>query len=399
MIWIIAFGLLGLAAGIGQRQGAVRAAFSILGLVGGAMLAMPLSPVAQKLLDIAGVQQPWTRWALAPLVVFVAVWFIFKIVGYVAHNRIDFIYKYKKEDEERYRWERLTVKLGLYLGLLEGAICFFLLLIPIYVVGYTTVQLAADEGEPAWVQYVSSARHQLQNTKLDLALAACDPAPKQYYETADILGLLRQNPVLEARLGRYPPFLLLSERAEFQAISGDRPLNDMISKKGSIAEILSHDKIRAVITNREIMTVVTRVAEADLKDLREYLETGKSPKYDDEKILGRWTINIDASILALRNKMPLLSAIDANRRRQLMAATMSGTVLLATPENKIIIRTRAATGPNALLLKGAWQKQSDGYQIILEEKGGDQKAEAAVDNIDRLTLSLPNQALVFDKDG
>ena len=51
------------------------------------------------------------------------------------------------------------------------------------------------------------------------------------------------------------------------------------------------------------------------------------------------------------------------------------------------------------MLKGAWQKQSDGYQIILEEKGGDQKAEAAVDNIDRLTLSLPNQALVFDKDG
>ena len=398
MIWIIALGLLALVGGIAQRQGAVRAAFSILGLLVGAILAMPLSPLVRKLLAVAGVQLPWTQWAWAPVIVFFVVLVVFKTAGYLVHDKIDYLYKYKKEDEERFRWERLTAKLGLCLGLLEGAIWFFLLMIPIYVGGYFTVQMAAEEGDPAWIRYVSSLRHELQNSKLDLALAACDPAPLLYYESADILGLLRQNPVLESRLSRYPAFLSLSERPEFQAIAADKSVHDLITRKASISELLDQPKIRAVVMNQDILGPLLEFTPSDLKDLREYLETGKSPKYDDEKILGRWSINIDGSIAALRKKMPALSPADANRIRGAMRLSMGSAILLATPENKILIRTAATSGPTALSLKGTWQKKGEHYQITISEKDGEQKGDASVDSADRLTILLPRQALVFDKE-
>lgn len=398
MIWIIALGLLAFVGGIGQRQGGVRAAFSILGLLVGAILAMPLSPLVRSLLSAAGVQMPWTRWAWAPVIVFFVFLIVFKIMGYVVHDKIDYIFKYKKEDEERIRWERLAAKLGLCLGLLEGAIWFFLLMIPIYVAGYFTVQMAAEEGDPAWIRYVSSLRHELQNSKLDLALAACDPAPRFYYESADILGLLRQNPILERRLSHYPGFFTLSERTEIQELAADKTAHDLINHKASISELLDQPKVRAVVMNQEILTALTSLSSADLKDLREYLETGKSPKFDDEKILGRWSINVDGSIAALRKKMPTLTPIDANRIRAAMKVTMGTAILTATPENKILIRTAATSGPTALSLKGTWQKQGDHYEINISEKGGDQKGDGTVDSADRLTILLPRQALVFDKE-
>ena len=96
--------------------------------------------------------------------------------------------------------------------------------------------------------------------------------------------------------------------------------------------------------------------------------------------------------------MPALSPTDANRIRAAMRFSMGSAILLATPENKVIIRTAATSGPTALSLKGTWQKQGDHYQLTITEKDGEQKGDASVDNADRLTILLPRQALVFDKE-
>jgi len=85
-------------AGLGYRQGVVRVAFSLVGIIVGALLAVPLSKPIKPVLMAVGVKNPTLVWALAPLIVFLIISILFKLAAFAVHHKIDVYFKYKAGD-------------------------------------------------------------------------------------------------------------------------------------------------------------------------------------------------------------------------------------------------------------------------------------------------------------
>src|SRR3954466_13837859 len=107
MIWILALILFGCLAYVGWTMGAIRAGFSLLGLLVGSLLAFPLGKLLHSLLGVFGLKNPLLVWLLAPFIVFVLILIIFKIGGYAVHQKVDHYYKYKAGDLKMGLFERL----------------------------------------------------------------------------------------------------------------------------------------------------------------------------------------------------------------------------------------------------------------------------------------------------
>ncbi len=212
MFWLLALVLLASLAGIGYRQGAIRVAFSLVGILLGALLAGPLGKLVKPLLVGLGVKNPVLAWVLAPLIVFLMISIAFKIGAYTVHQKVDVHFKYHAGDLRLALWERLSRRLGLCLGLVNGALYLILISFVIYVFSYWTVQLATEDKDPRIVRILNRLGQDLQSTGFAKVARAIDPMPQAWYDAADVAGLIYKNPLLEARLARYPAFLGLAER-------------------------------------------------------------------------------------------------------------------------------------------------------------------------------------------
>ena len=142
--WLLALVLLASLAGIGYRQGAIRVAFSFVGILLGALLAGPLGKLVKPLLVVLGLKTPALAWLLAPLIVFVLISVIFKVAALMVHQKVDVHFKYHAGDLRLALWERLNRRLGLCLGLANGALYLILLSVVIYPLSYWTFQMATD---------------------------------------------------------------------------------------------------------------------------------------------------------------------------------------------------------------------------------------------------------------
>src|ERR1700731_2598466 len=119
-IWILSVLLLASLAGIGYRQGAIRVGISLVGIIVGAIVAVPLGHLVARLLGLFGLKDPLLLWALGPLVAFIVVSIIFKSAAAAAHHKVDMHYKYHAGDLRTALWERLNRRLGLGLALVNG---------------------------------------------------------------------------------------------------------------------------------------------------------------------------------------------------------------------------------------------------------------------------------------
>src|ERR1035437_239990 len=127
IFWLLALVLLASLAGIGFRQGAVRVAFSFVGILLGALLAGPLGKLIKPLLVACGLKTPPLAWLLAPLIAFVLISIIFKVAAQVAHKKVDVYFRYHTGDLRQVLWERLNRRGGLCLAPSHGALYLILL--------------------------------------------------------------------------------------------------------------------------------------------------------------------------------------------------------------------------------------------------------------------------------
>lgn len=395
IIWLSALVILGLLALIGYYQGVIRVAISLVGLFVAALLAVPFSPLIKPIIPAIGFKHPFWEPIIPPLIIFILVMIIFKVVGMFVHRKVTMFYKYKTDDKTAIKWERLSHRLGLSLGLVNGAIYFVLLLIPFYVAGYLTTQVASGAEDPKGLRFINETRKQMQEAKVDKVVAAYDPAPDNFYEAADIVGLVKNNPLLQSRLSRYPVFLSLGERQEFQDIANDVQINEMIQAQAKIGDIVNHPKVQAVITNAAISREVSTLLGSDLKDLHEYLKTGKSEKYDEEKILGLWKLNLDATVAQEKNGNPKITPLQLRQLKETKYAPMRGVTLVATTDNKVILKNPppAFGTPAPVLVSGTWTAFGSGYQIALSGPATDASFENG-----RLLVPRDGMTLVFDKE-
>ena len=380
----------------GYYSGPIRAAFSLLGLFFGIVLAGPLSPLTRHLLPLLGLQHPLWQLFVPQALAFLIVLIIFMIAGGVAHRKVSLHFKYKVDEKQLVMWERLYSRLGLCVGLLNGAVYFFLIMIPIYIGGYFTAEAASDGNNPPGAQFLTKTREQLHDLKLDRVLAGYDPTPAQVYQASDIADLVLQNPLLKSRLAHYPPFLTLGQRPQFQALANDEPLLEMIDRQANINDIIKYPAVQAIVTNTTLTGEIYGILGHDLNDLQEYLETGKSPKYDDETILGVWTIDPRATLAQERKRHPGLTPRQVAKLRDNMYPIITDLSLTATTDNQVILKKSSPSGSFTTVGVGTWKKDGD-YEVTIPGSKPE-NTEIEIDEGDTLLLPKDGYVMVFDKE-
>jgi hypothetical protein len=406
MVWFLALVLLASLAGIGFRQGAIRVAFAFVGIVMGALLAGLLAKPVKALLITFGLKTPALAWLLAPVVAFLIISIIFKIAGYMVHQKVDVHFKYKAGDLRLALWERLNRRLGLCLALVNGALYLILIATVIYPLSYWTYQLASSQEDPRAVKILNGLGKDLQTTGFAKVARALDPMPKLWYDSADLAGLLYSNPLIDARVSRYPAFLGLAERPEFQDMAKDTEWSELRLRQAPIMKMVDQPKTQAIIQNPELLKLIWATVVPDMTDLQTYLVTGKSPKYGAEKILGRWTFNVSVAMALFRQAKPNTTSKEMQNWKRWMVAAFSKTTFVAMTDHQAILKevpqlkapaagAISSSGPQTL--KGDWKGADGKYQLNLSGASRDEQLAATVEG-ERLTVAGQGIALVFDRE-
>jgi hypothetical protein len=413
-------------------------AISLIGLIVGVMLAVPLGHSLHSLMGPIGVKNPVWVTLVPPVIVFAIIYLAAMGFSFFVHHKIYLIYKYKHDDVDRIRWERMNHHVGVALGLLTGTLFFFFVCGVIYAAGYLTVQLSAEENNPSTIKFINSVRQDMADTGFDKAAAKFQPAPKLYYQTADILGLLYHNPLLQSRLARYPYFLSLGDKPEFQEIANDKEYNDLIFGKAPITQIIDHPRTQALLQNPDVLNYVKTT---DLADLKEFLKTGKSPKYENQEILGVWSLDKSAVLTHIRKSNPDIKTKELRVMQQALALVPPVSVV-ATPDNKLIVRTAAPAAPETppadqqppvdpmvarygpnyrgggtapvapkapapaalptvipkLSGEGGWTEEAGQYVLTLNDAAGKQLKGTAQIQSDEMVVNIAGASLIFDKE-
>ncbi|HUS35675.1 MAG TPA: CvpA family protein [Verrucomicrobiae bacterium] len=340
-IWILALVLCAVFGAIGFFSGAIRTALLWIGVVLASIVTGLIAPKLVGLMPKIGIKHPlWIE--LTPyIIIFSILALVVYGVGFAVHHKVALIYKYQRDDYSRMKWENMNRHVGLSVGLLIAIMLFFVIARIAYVGGYLTAQVAEDKANPFWINFRTSAREDMHATGLDKAMAALDKTSGRFYDASDVVGLIYHNPVLQGRLANYPYFLGLSQNSDLQEIGGDKEYNDLIYGKASFGKIINHPNTKRILANREI---VDQVKGVDLKDLKTYLETGKSTKYEDQKILGRWILDKDTVLTAARKQRPDMKGNELLALRKGVQALPDITVI-NTIDNKTIVKSEGGGAP------------------------------------------------------
>lgn len=380
-IWLLTLLLLGGFGAAGHQQGAIRGSITFFGILLAAMLAVLAGKIFTPLLGLFGVKSPIWLWVLPPFLGFMLINILVHVGAHFVHQKVDVYYKYKAGDLRLALWTRLNSRLGICLGLLNGVAYLVLLAFVIHAFSYWTVQMASSKEDPKTIRLLNVLGRDLESTGLSRVAKAVDPLPGSFYDTADLAGLLYQNSLLEARFLRYPGFLSLGERQEFQTLGQDTSFAEMRLRGTPIREVLEQSSAKAIFDNPDLLREIWATVQPDLNDLRAFLETGKSAKYDGEKILGRWRFDAAGSMLAYRRIKNVVGA-DAARVRAWMQERFGKATIVAAPDKSVYLKSFAELSmqpaqpgaSDARNLKGTWKEDGFDYEFDLE--GGTKKQSA-----------------------
>jgi len=394
-IWILTVVLLASLAGLGFRQGAIRVAFSFFGIVLGALLAGPLSHPLGRLLPMIGVKNPLLNWALPPLIVFVIVSIIFKAIALAVHQKVEVYYKYKAGDLHQALWERLNHRLGLCLGLVNGAAYLLLVCSLIYMISYWTVQTASSS-DPWTLEIVNRLGNDLVSSRMSSVARKVGRMPESYYDSADIAGILYQNPLVEARFSRYPAFLGISERQEIQDLAHDANFMELRLKKASVLQLAEHPQMQKVLKTPGLVKSMQSAVVENMSDLTNYLATGQS-QFDSEKLVGRWLFDLNGSIALYRKTKPTATPAQLTPIRNGMAARFGKGTFVATPEKQVFLRNiprPGTTTADAPVIAGDWNKNGAKYDLSLNADGKTDQVTAEIEG-SRVMISGAGLNLAF----
>lgn len=398
LIWTIA-ALLFISFGIvGYYQGALRGTVTFIGLVAAILLAIPLGGVFGWIVNLFGLEHPVLLAFIGPFAAYVAVLVCFKAGGMAVHKQVDTYFKYKASDTVRLLYDRMNARVGIAVGLVNAFVYVVLVGVAVYLLGYFAIQVRTTDRDSFAVKSLARLAQDLRETKLDQAVAAFIPKAELYFDGCDVLAMIFQNHLLQNRLATYPPFLPLSERSDFKQMATRTEFQDFWIKGPSAQEFRSHELIKPLVESKEQYENLVALQGGDFKDLKEYLETGKSKKYDGELILGRWEFDGAASFALARKRKPNMTLQQQRLLRGILGRTFKDAVIVAMVDKKITFKMPNA-GNAAVSRTGQWEPgKLAGYELTFpQEGGGDMKLDALVEGR-RMTFVRENIALVFDKE-
>jgi hypothetical protein len=407
-IWILALLLFALMILIGYTQGAIQSAFSLVGLITAVLLATKLGPFmmspVKALLGAFGVKNPLIIGAVAPVVVFVIIIFLFKAGGFAVHRKVALYYKYKASELQAALWERMNARVGACLGTVSALIYLLLFAAAFYPLCYWTAQLSSSDNDPRTMRLVNRFGRDLAATSLSKVARTMDPLPESFYLASDIVGLVYHNPLSQGRLSRYPTLLGLGERAEFKELANDRDLSEMLQRQVTINELLKHPKIKAILDNPVMLEELWNLFLPDLQDLHDYMVSGESARYGGEKLYGRWTFSASASANALKQGRTNLRAVELRWLRHVMLSAYSQASFMATPDHQAYLKDVFWIKPSVKTIDtnkppqsftGQWKGGDGQYTLALQ--GINKEMSATIEN-GRLKMSGDWTPLIFNKE-
>jgi hypothetical protein len=232
--------------------------------------------------------------------------------------------------------------------------------------------------------------------------------PQSYYDAADAAGMIFQNSLLEARLARYPAFLMLGERPEFQALATDQAFSEMRMRQASLNEVMQHGTVKAVVENPDMLRMLWSIVEPNLADLNAFLTNGVSEKFAGQPLIGRWNFNARGTTAALRKTRPNIPATEMQRFRRTVVTPYFRTRLvigLEGTEQKVVIkdlpslRENPAPG-NPLTMQngqGSWSGRGSLFQLEFTLADGEMKIPAVLE-AGRLSLTVNKNVIVFERE-
>ncbi len=333
-IWLLAIVLVGGFAAIGFQTGAIRSLVSLVGVLIGLAVASAFGGVLSPLVAKVTASNPLWLYGLPATLGFLVVWLIFFGAGFAAHKPVELHFKYRTDDVTRDQFEKMNKALGLFVGMLAGVILFFAAGKPIYSHGYLTTQTSNESLEVAPAKLVSQIRNDMASTGWDRAFAALDSTPAGRYEIVNLLGFIHENPAVRARFQTYPPLLALMERPELTAVLGDAEYLKLLDDKSGLTAIHNHPQTQALLASADVKDALAKL---DLKDFKTYLETGKSPLYDDEKILGRWRADVTPTIIDARRKRANLAPAELRNVRSVIGTFLKNATAVAYPDGRFVL--------------------------------------------------------------
>ena len=398
-IWILALLLLAMAIALGHKLGAINAAFTFVGIVFATLLAGPAGKIFKPLLPHVGVQNPTVIWALAPILGFFLVLILVRAAGFAVHRKVEVYYKYQAGDLRLALWERLNARLGACLGALNGTAYIVLASCVIFNFSYWSAQVATSDGESWAIRLVNRMGADLQSTGLAKPARALVTMPDDFYQMADLAGLICQNPQLTGRLASYPAFISLTERDDLQQLTHNPDFTNAWNSHAPMGQLLNDSSVKAFLLNHELTAIVWTTAETNRADLVGYLNTGKSAKYDAETILGHWDFNVSVTVAMLRQAHPNYTATEMRAVRVLWAQGFSNTIFVAGADGQAFLKNLPdfkKQPPTTDTWKGSWTANGAAYDLALTSSG-ENKFMSAQTSGARLTLKDDKNALIFDR--
>jgi hypothetical protein len=140
--------------------------------------------------------------------------------------------------------------------------------------------------------------------------------------------------------------------------------------------------------------------------LNGYLKTGKSPKYNSEKILGHWDFNINVTVTMFRQARPNIQPNALRAARAWMTEAYADTTFVAGADGQAFLKDLPLlkTQPNQppvtekATWQGQWKNNGINYDLSLGNNGQSKLMTAHTDGM-RLTIkSGKDSVLVFDRE-
>ena len=402
-IWILVLGLLISLAALGLRQGAIRVLFSLVGIIVSALLAGPLAKYIKPILPHVGIHDPTIIWLVAPVIVFWILLIPFKSVGFFVHRKVELYFKYKTEGMQLIRYNRLNSRLGLGLGLINALAYLVLISFIIFDLSYWTVQVATSDDEGKLIRLLNQLGRDSESTGFAQIARAVDPMPDTYFKYADLAGLLCQNPQLHDRLADYPMFISLAQRDDLKQLGQDADFQNSWKQRAPIGQMLDNGQFKTIWENPETDNLILGIVHDNFEDLCAYLQTGKSEKYDSEKIIGSWDFNAGATTARMLDARPVISSREMRALRTWVTQAYTNTTFIAGADGQAFlqnlphVKLQAGQPPTTETAswQGTWKNDGVTYDLSFSSGGKKQTMPAQMDGT-RLTIKDDKTMLVFD---
>ena len=177
----------------------------------------------------------------------------------------------------------------------------------------------------------------MEGTGLDKMARAVSPVPSKYYDVADVLGMAHKTPLLEVRFRNYPPYLKLADHQTIETMGSDSEFHNLLINQASAAEIVKHPITTQFLSDQGLLS---ELLETDFDDLKAYLETGESPKYADELLLGRWTLDPNATLNYAKKNIIGVKARQIRDIKAFIQTHLVGTTMVAYPDQTFEVSGR-----------------------------------------------------------